>query len=219
MRFCDCICTLKCEKGLVKLMRSVRAKKNVAHRRRFGLLTVVLLVVLILLAVGVSLQARSKSDDGLDIVTKSFNEAVSIAPDLMDATGVKLNRDEKHDGNIMLGFVGCWGAVLQDGSVMLGECDQSEILYDADGLPYDMVQTPLRSELYLIIHPGLPKSWRGGVITLIPNREGDDSWFYIGVGMETANHEYTSALWRWLPEVQTYAPVVGETDAMGSMPI
>ncbi len=198
----------------------MRSTKNVTRRGRVGFRAVILLVALILLIAGVSLRMRANSDDGLSIVTKSFNEAVSIAPDLMDATGVKLNRDEQHDGNIMLGFVGCWGAVLQDGSVMLGECDQSEIRYDADGLPYDMVQTPLRSDLHLIMHPGLPKSWRGGVITLIPNQEGDDSWFYIGVGMETTNHEYTSTLWRWLPEAQTYVPVINETTkAKAGVPI
>lgn len=190
-------------------------KTEAANHRRLFISMMVFLLVLLALVVGIKVLVQSNQDDGMAIVTKSFEEAVNIAPDLMDATGVRLNRDKKHDGNVMLGFVGCWGAVLENGSVMLGECDQSEICYDADGLPYDMVQVPLRSDLYLIMYPGLPESWRGGVITLIPNQEGDDSWFYIGVGVETMNHGYVSTLWRWSPETQTYAPVVSEVDVVG----
>lgn len=189
----------------MKLMKTVRKMQKLYWA--LGAVVVVLIVAIL------AIMLWPRQEDGTALVARSFEEAVRIAPDLQNATGVRLNRDKNHGRNILLGFVGCWGAVLQDGSVMLGESDQKEIVYDADGLPYDLTQVPIRADLYLILHPDVPESWRGGVITLIPNQEGDPSWFYVAVGINTADNNYDASLWYWSPGAQEYLPAAGEPES------
>ena len=188
------------------MTKTVKTKQKKAAWKAAVPWIVVAIVVCVIMGRDVVQNQKTK------MVAQKYSEAVRIMPALSSTTGVRLNADEQHDGNILLGFIGCYGVVLEDGSVMLAECDLRNIRYDENGMPYDMDWMPVQSESYLIIHPDVPERWRGAAITLIPNQENDETWFYVAVGMESADYGYSAMSWYWSPEAEEYVQVTVEVD-------
>lgn len=99
-------------------------------------------------------------------------------------------------------FIGGWGVVLSDGTLVLNEA-HFQMVYDENGQPVQVDYEALNNMATVVQGLELPEEWRGLTIMVIPPMDKNHS-YYVGTALPRslldadAPHSYEDCgLWYW----------------------
>lgn len=199
------------------MMAKSKAKSRGTKRWPWLAVGAIVLVALVLVTVGRSgktVRPRSELPEDIEAAILAAGE---LEPFFLDAEGILVLDYGDVAGNSSLGeFLGGWGVVLDDGTVVLNEARVTTIYNAQTGMPMEVNQAPANGDVTIIRGMNLPEEWRGLTITTIPPY---DRGFphYVGTAMprviptgDAPQNYQTLGLWYWQGE--KYVPAMEGVD-------
>lgn len=139
-----------------------------------------------------------------DEVIAAIDEAGEMEPFFQTTDEILLLWPETDEvmSSPLRNFIGGWGVVLSDGTIVLNEA-RCHAIYDENGQPMSVEYESLDHTATIVVGLDLPEDWRGLTLTIIAPMD-EDHPYYVGTGLprtmqdEDAPHKDANCgLWYW----------------------